>query len=136
MTATASSPVRIGKRRALSVEYAEYLGTPQSAVELAVWIRGRGGNIFAAEDLLWRHDIGTYWHADHGFIYLPGATRNPNGRVGPGPEELVVKTAEPNSYALVFPGDFLVRGLSGFYPLSAESFHRLHKPRKFAGERT
>lgn len=126
MSTTLAAPKKY-KRRALKVEAVEYEGTPNSAVELAIWIRSKGGTVFAADELLWRYDFGSYYHPKHGMVYLPGATRNPNGRVGgPGPQELVVKTGL-SSYSLVFPGDFIVLGLSGFYPLAAESFHKLHR---------
>jgi hypothetical protein len=125
MSQTAIAPKKY-KRRG-SVEAVQYEGTGPSAVKIALWMRPLGGTVFAADELLWRHDFGSFYHPEHGMVYLPGATRNPNGRVGgPGPSELVVKTG-PSAYALVFPGDFVLRGLSGFYPLSAESFHSLHR---------
>ncbi|QGJ92770.1 hypothetical protein SEA_PUREGLOBE5_10 [Arthrobacter phage Pureglobe5] len=124
------------KVRPVTVDAMEYDGTGPGAVEVAIWVRSFGGTLFAADELLWRHDFGSYYHPEHGMVYLPGATRNPNGKVGgPGPRELVVKTGL-SAYALVFPGDFIIQGPSGFYPLSAESFHRTHRPKKFAGERT
>ena len=120
-------------RKAFTVEALEYDGTGPSAVALALWMRAHHGTVFAADELLWRHDMGTYYHPEHGFIYLPGATRNPNGRVGgPGPTELVIKTG-PSAFTLVFPGDYVIRGRSGFYPLSAESFHRGHRQRTLPG---
>jgi hypothetical protein len=118
---------KVYRKRMVKVEAIQYLGTGLSAVDCALYLRDNGGIIFAAEDLLWRHDYGTYWHPAHGHIYLPGATRNPNGHVGgPGPRELVVKTGM-NTFALVFPGDYIVKGRSGFYPLSEESFHHTHR---------
>lgn len=135
MSTTLVAPKKY-KVRPVNVDAMEYLGTGPSAVEVALWVRGFGGTLFAADELLWRSDFGSFYHQQYGMVYLPGATRNPNGKVGgPGPRELVVKTGL-SAYALVFPGDFIVQGPSGFYPLSAESFHRTHRPAKFAGERT
>lgn len=132
---TTLAPIKV-KKKPVKAEAFEYDGTPKSAVALALWIRSHGGTVFAADELLWRHDFASYYHPEHGMVYLPGATRNPNGHVGgPGPQELVVKTGL-NAYSLVFPGDFVLHGRSGFYPLTAESFHHSYKKPLLAGDRT
>lgn len=133
---TMLAPMKV-KKKPVKAEAMEYDGTPESAVALAMWVRGHGGTLFAADELLWRHDFASYYHQQmQVMVYLPGATRNPNGHVGgPGPQELVVKTGL-SAYALVFPGDYVVRGRSGFYPLTAESFHHSYRTPLLAGAHT
>jgi hypothetical protein len=116
-----------------TVDALPYDGTITSAREMLEWIGGLGGSAIMASELSWRHDFGTYWHRDHGFIYLPDGARslgNPLQRLQD--NEIVVSTGR--SYALVFPGDYVIRSRSGFYPLRAESFHRAYKVNTVAGE--
>lgn len=106
------------------VKATRYDGSKESLDFIVDWVLGEGGLAFPAEDLMWRHDMGTYWHPQHGFIYLPqGARRAGSPITSLRDDELVVRT-NLSTFALVFPGDFVVRSRSGFYPRSAESFHR------------
>lgn len=106
------------------VDAAEYDGTDKSEQIILNWVRKHGGEAFPARELGWRHDVGTYWHPDKGFVYLPQGARRPGSQIEPLREdELVVRTSL-NTFALVFPGDFVIRSRSGFHPRSAESFHR------------
>lgn len=116
-----------------TVEAAEYDGTEASARKVLGWIGRRKGIAFRAAELLWRHDMGCYWHKTHGFVYLPAGARSPGSRIEVlRDDELVVSTGA--GFALVFPGDFVVRSRSGFYPLRAESFHRHYQSNSAAGE--
>lgn len=118
MTAT----VRNYRNVPATVDAAEYDG--RNAVHILHWVRSLGGTAFPAADLGWRHDVGTYWHTEHGFIYLPGGARTPGSRnEALRDDEIIVRTGA-GVYAVVFPGDYVVRSRSGFYPLRAESFHR------------
>jgi len=68
--------------------------------------------------------MGTYYHREHGFVYLPQGARRPGQAIEPlRDNELIVRT-DTNIYAVVFPGDYVLRSRSGFYPLTAESFDR------------
>jgi hypothetical protein len=121
-----TTEVKVFSKRSLEVEACQYDGTPQSMATIISWVEKRLGVAFPAAELDWRHDYGTYWHLRHGHIYLPQGGKRIGGRLVPlGDDELVVLTGS-NTFALAFPGDYVVRGRSGFYPLSAESFHRSH----------
>jgi hypothetical protein len=125
--------VRKFQRIASTVDAALYDGTEKSAADILRWISRRGGTVFMAKELSWRHDFGTYWHKEHGFIYLPDGARSLGSTLERlRDDEIVVSTGR--SYALVFPGDYVIRGRSGFYPLEAESFHRTHKSNTVTGE--
>ncbi|UOK18325.1 hypothetical protein SEA_BRUHMOMENT_8 [Arthrobacter phage BruhMoment] len=118
------------------VEAAEYDGTKEGLDFITGWVREAGGVAFGAEELLWRHDMGTYWHPEHRFVYLPQGARGAGSPITSlRDDELVVRTSS-NTYALVFPGDYVVRSRSGFYPRSAESFHRSHVPNRRRGTNT
>lgn len=68
--------------------------------------------------------MGCYFHKEYGFVYLPQGARNAGHALQPlRDDELVVRT-DTGIYVLVFPGDYVVRSRSGFYPLSEESFLR------------
>ena len=116
-----------------TVEAVEYDGTIPGAEEILSWIREREGLAFMAGELSWRHDYGTYYHREHGFVYLPDGARSLGSALERLREnEIVVSTGR--SFALVFPGDYVVRSRSGFYPLRAESFHRAYRANTVAGE--
>lgn len=122
--------LKVGKYRKLpeTIAAAEYDGTVSGLGEIIDWIQERGGTAFPAKELHWRHDFGTYWHEKHGFIYVPQGARSAGSPITRlRDDELVVLTSN-KTYALVFPGDYVVRARSGFYPRHAESFHRSHVP--------
>ena len=122
MTAT----VRSFHKVPATVDAAEYTG-PRDAAEILAWVREHGGLGFEARELGWRHDFGTYHHKEHGFIYLPQGARSAGSPIEAlRDDELVVRTGS-NTFAVVFPGDFIVRSRHGFYPLRAESFHRSYR---------
>lgn len=123
--------VRRYRKAPATVTAAEYTGA--NAGTVLNWVRRRGGLAFRAKELGWRHEVGAYWHPVHGFVYLPAGARTPGSRLEMlRDDELVVHTGA--GYALVFPGDFVLRSRSGFYPLRAESFHRNYRPDSAAGE--
>jgi hypothetical protein len=123
-----SGTIRPYRKIMQTVDAAEYDGRAATAKEIVDWVRGHQGTAFMAAELGWRHDMGTYWHKEHGFIYLPAGARAAGGQLERlRDDEIVVRTGG-GTYALVFPGDFVVRSRSGFYPLRAESFHRSHVP--------
>lgn len=127
MTAT----VRKYRKVPATVDAAEYTGRNASAV--LGWVRRRGGLGFEARELGWRPEVGAYWHKEHGFVYLPAGARTPGSRLEMlRDDELVVHTGA--GFALVFPGDFVLRSRRGFYPLRAESFHRNYRSNSVAGE--
>lgn len=114
--------VRSYRRILTTVDAAEYEG--RNAADVIDWVEKLGGVAFPARDLGWRHDAGTYWHPVHGFIYLPGGARSPGSKIEVlRDNEIIVRTGA-GVFAVVFPGDYVVRSRSGFYPLTAESFHR------------
>lgn len=116
-----------------TVDAAEYDGTRAGAEKVLGWIQRRGGLGFSAAELGWRHEVGAYWHKDHGFVYLPAGARTPGSRLEMlRDDELVIHTG--TGFALVFPGDFVVRSRRGFYPLRAESFHRNYRSNSVAGK--
>jgi hypothetical protein len=122
MTAT----IRSFHKVPATVHAAEYTGMADADSILA-WITGLGGVGFKARELGWRHDFGTYHHKEHGFIYLPSGARTPGSPIEAlRDDELVVRTGN-NTFAVVFPGDYIVRSRHGFYPLRAESFHRSYR---------
>lgn len=106
------------------VDAAEYDGTEDSRALILGWIRSHGVDAFPAGELGWRHDVGTYHHPVHGFIYLPQGARKPGSQSEPLRDDEIVVRTSGRTFALVFPGDFVVRSQSGFHPRSAESFHR------------
>lgn len=111
----------------VAVDAAEYTGGSKNLKVILNWIRRHGGVAFEARELGWRHDFGTYHHRDHGFIYLPQGARSAGSPIqGLRDDELVVRTGN-NTFAVVFPGDYVVRSRHGFYPLRAESFHRSYR---------
>lgn len=116
--------VRKYKRVPAEVESAVYDGTPKNRDVVIHWIERHRGVAFPAAELLWRPDMGCYFHKVHGFVYLPQGSRNAGYALAPlRDDELVVRT-DTGIYVLVFPGDHVVRSRSGFYPLSEESFTR------------
>jgi hypothetical protein len=118
--------IRKFRKLPVTVDAAQYAGTFKSAVVILNWVARHKGTAFPAVDLHWRNDMGCYWHKTHGFIYLPQGARRPGLTLEPlKDDELVVRT-NAGTYALVFPGDFVVRSRSGFYPLTEESFLRSH----------
>jgi len=118
--------IRKFRKAPVTVDAAQYDGKFKTAVVILNWVRRHKGVAFPAVELLWRPDMGTYYHKEYGFIYLPQGARRPGSALEPlKDDELVVRT-NAGTYALVFPGDFVVRSRSGFYPLSEESFHRSH----------
>lgn len=120
--------IRRFRRLPDAVDAAQYEPVNHNAGIILNWIRAHGGTAFSAGELAWRHDAGTYWHREHGFIYVPQGARVPGGKTESlRDDELIVRTGG-GSYAVVFPGDYVVRSQSGFYPLSAESFHRSYRP--------
>ena len=101
-----------------------YTGEAKNATVILNRIRREGGVAFRASELMWRPDMGTYFHKDYGFVYLPQGARSSGAQIQPlRDDELVVRT-NANVFALVFPGDYVVRSRSGFYPLASESFSR------------
>lgn len=121
-----AATIRKFRKVPISVDAAQYDGTVKTAKVILNWVRRHGGLAFPAVDLLWRPDMNTYWHPAHGFIYLPQGARSAWAGLQPlKDDELVVRT-NANTFALVFPGDYVVRSRSGFYPHSEESFHRSH----------
>lgn len=118
--------VRKFRKVPVTVDAAEYLGTRKNLQVILNWVARHGGLAFRAAELHWRHDMNTYWHPEHGFVYLPQGARSAGSTLTAlRDDELVVRT-NANTYALVFPGDYVVRSRSGFYPHRAESFHRSH----------
>lgn len=114
------------RKRPVTVDAAQYDGTVKTAKVILNWVARHGGVAFPAVDLQWRHDMGTYWHPVHGFIYLPQGARSAGSPLTAlRDDELVVRT-NAGTFALVFPGDYVVRSRSGFYPHRAESFLRSH----------
>lgn len=111
-------------RKPVTVDAAKYDGKFKTAVTILNWVRRHNGIAFPAVQLLWRPDMGTYWHKDYGFVYLPQGARRPGSTLEPlRDDELVVRT-DTGVYALVFPGDYVVRNRSSFYPLAEENFLR------------
>lgn len=122
MTAT----VRKYRKLPAAVDAAEYTGGANNTVEILSWIRGHGGLAFEARELGWRHDFGAYHHKEHGFVYLPGGAPHPGSPIERlRDDELVIRAG--NIFAVVFPGDFIVRSRHGFYPIGSESFHRSYR---------
>lgn len=108
----------------VTVDAAQYDGTAKNQKVILNWIAKHRGVAVPASEIMWRHDMGCYWHKDLGFIYLPQGARNPGSVLAAlRDDELVVRT-DNGVYVLVFPGDYVVRSRSGFYPLAEESFHR------------
>lgn len=106
------------------VDAAEYDGSRRAEEVILNWVRRHGGEAFPARELSWRHDMGTYWHRDKGFVYLPQGARKAGSQIEPLRDNEIVVRTNLNTFALVFPGDFVIRSRSGFHPRSAESFHR------------
>lgn len=118
-----TAQVRAYRKVVQTVEATEYDGRSATARDILNWIAEAGGIAFGAAELGWRHDTGSYWHRQHGFIYLPQGARSPGSPIERlRDDEIIVYTG--SVYAVVFPGDYVVRSRSGFYPLRAESFHR------------
>lgn len=121
-----SPTIKAFTKRPLAVEACQYDGTAESMTIVIDWIEKHLGTAFPAAELDWRHDYGTYWHLRHGHIYLPQGGRRVGGKLVPLEDDELVVLTGARTFALVFPGDYVVRGRQGFYPLSAESFHRSH----------
>lgn len=116
--------VRKFKKVPATVDAAVYDGTPKNRSTIINWVERHRGVAFPAAELLWRPDMGCYYHKKHGFVYLPQGSRNAGYALQPlRDDELVVRT-DTGIYVLVFPGDYVVRSRSGFYPLAEESFLR------------
>lgn len=116
------------KKQPVTVDAAQYDGWEDSRKVILSWIQEHEGLGFSAAELLYRHDMGCYWHPEHGFVYLPAGARVAGSAIERlRDDELIVRT-DGNSFAVVFPGDYVVRSRSGFYPLRAESFHRSYRP--------
>jgi hypothetical protein len=108
----------------MTVDAIEYTGASDDAAKIIAWVARHRGLCFSARELQFRHDFGTYWHPEHGFVYLPQGARRPGQVISVLQDnELIVRT-DSGIYAVVFPGDYVLRSRSGFYPLASESFHR------------
>jgi hypothetical protein len=103
-------------------EATQYDGTAEDAIRVIDWITEQGGMCFSARELRFRHDFGTYWHPEHGFVYVPQGARRPGQAIEPLRDNELIVLTDANIYAVVFPGDYVVRSLSGFYPLASESY--------------
>ena len=122
MTAT----IQKFSRKPVTVDAAEYTGSAKNRKVILNWIARHKGVAVPASEILWRQDMGCYWHQTLGFIYLPQGARSAGSALTAlRDNELVVRT-DTGVYALVFPGDYVVRSRSGFYPLASESFSRSH----------
>jgi hypothetical protein len=120
MTAT----IRKYSRTPVTVDAAQYTGSAKNRQVILNWIARHKGIAVQASEIMWRPDMGCYFHKELGFIYLPQGARNPGSPLTAlRDDELVVRT-DTGVYALVFPGDYVVRSRSGFYPLASESFSR------------
>lgn len=116
--------IRKYSRTPVTVDAAQYDGSPKNRQVILNWIKKHKGVAVSAAEILWRPDMGCYWHKDLGFIYLPQGARSAGSVLTAlRDDELVVRT-DTGVYALVFPGDYVVRSRSGFYPLASESFSR------------
>lgn len=116
--------IRKFRRLPVTVDAAQYDGTLKNRKTIINWVERHRGVAFSAAELMWRADMGCYYHREHGFVYLPQGARSagsPLSRLGN--DELIVRT-NYKTFALVFPGDYVVRSRSGFYPLAEESFAR------------
>lgn len=124
--ATMSTTINSYTTRPVPVEAGQYDGTTDSLNKIIDWVEKRGGTIFPAAELSWRHDYGTYFHHRHGHVYLPQGGKRVGGQLVPLEDDELVVLTNTRTFALVFPGDYVVRSSSGFYPQSAESFHPAH----------
>jgi hypothetical protein len=118
--------IRKFRKLPVTVDAGQYDGTAKNRSTIINWITRHRGVAFSAAELMWRPDMGCYYHQKYGFVYLPQGARSagsPLSRLGD--DELIVRT-NYKTFALVFPGDYVVRSRSGFYPLSEESFARSH----------
>lgn len=112
----------------MTVDATQYDGSREAAEKIIEWVTKNRGVCFSASELGFRHDYGTYHHKEHGFVYVPQGARSPGQAIEPlRDNELIVRT-DAGIYAVVFPGDYVVRSRSGFYPLTAESFDRSYQP--------
>lgn len=103
-------------------EATQYDGTRKDELRVIDWITKQGGVCFSARELLFRHDFGTYHHQKYGFIYVPQGARRPGQTIEPLRDNELIVLTDANIYAVVFPGDYVVRSLRGFYPLVSESY--------------
>jgi hypothetical protein len=116
------------QRLPITVDAAQYDGKEESRKKLIGWVGRHRGLAFPASELSYRQDFGTYWHPEHGFVYVPQGARSAGSAITAlRDDELIVRT-DTGIYAVVFPGDYIVRNRSGFYPLSEESFDRCYQP--------
>lgn len=120
--------IRKYQRKAVTVDAVQYTGRADSARKILDWVGKHQGIAFKAGELQFRHDFGTYYHPEHGFVYVPQGTRSAGSPLTALQDnELIVKT-DAGIYAVVFPGDYVIRSRSSFYPLSSESFDRSYEP--------
>lgn len=125
-TSAMSSAVKVFTKRPLDVEAIQHDGSVARMDEIAGWVEKHLGTAFYAAELEWRTEYGCYWHPRRHFIYLPQGGKRVGGQLAPLEDnELVIRTRAGN-YALVFPGDYVVRSRYGFHPQDAESFLRGH----------
>lgn len=118
--------IRKFSRTPIKVDAGQYDGSVKNRAVILNWIRRSGGVAVPAAEIMWRPDMGCYWHQQLGFIYLPQGARGAGSPITAlRDDELVVRT-DVGAYALVFPGDYVVRNRSGFYPLSEENFARYY----------
>ena len=116
--------IRKFSRKPVTVDAAQYDGSLKNQRVILNWIHKHKGIAVPAADILWRPDMGCYWHQKLGFIYLPQGARNPGSTITALRDNEIIVRTDNGVYALVFPGDYVVRSRSGFYPLAEESFAR------------
>jgi hypothetical protein len=116
------------RRLPATVDAARYDGRPDSMGVIINWIGKYKGLAFPARELQYRHDMGTYWHPKHGFVYVPQGARSAGSKIEPLRDDEIIVRTDSNVFAVVFPGDYVVRTRSGFYPLAEESFDRAYSP--------
>lgn len=119
-----AATIRKFQRMPVTVDAAQYDGREDSRKKIIGWVQRHKGTAFQASELLWRQEMGTYYHPQYGFVYLPQGARSTGHPLQPLRDDEIVVRADNGVYVLVFPGDYVVRSRSGFYPLAEESFHR------------
>ncbi|QWY81304.1 hypothetical protein SEA_RIZWANA_7 [Arthrobacter phage Rizwana] len=134
-----SSAIKVYTKRPMDVEALQHDGSVARMDEIIDWIEKHAGTAFYAAELEWRPGYGTYWHPRHHFIYLPQGGKRVGGELVPLEDDELVILTRGGTFALVFPGDYVVRSRYGFYPLNAESFlrgHALDESRRGTGHLT